>query len=65
MSLGIGQHGEIADFLNSELRSEIQRLGLDWVSKQMIVGVRSPRGGQWDTVRIRQLSLNGKERLNR
>jgi len=52
MSLGLGQHGEIADFLNSEFRAEIKRLKLDWVSKQMIVGVRSPRGGRWDTVRI-------------
>jgi len=65
MSLGIGQHGEIADFLNSEFRAEIQRLKLAWVSKQMIVGVRSPRGGRWDTVRIRQLSPNGKEPLSR
>lgn len=52
MSLGTGQHGEIADFLNSRFRAEIQRLGQPWVSKQMVVGVRSPRSGRWDTSRI-------------
>ncbi|UBF26203.1 Uma2 family endonuclease [Kovacikia minuta CCNUW1] len=52
MSLGTGQHGEIADFLNSGFRVEIQRSGRSWVSKQMVIGVRSPRSGRWDTCRI-------------
>ena len=52
MSLGIGQHGEIADFLNSEFRDEIKRMNQPWVSKQMVVGIRSPKGGRWDTCRI-------------
>lgn len=52
MSLGTGQHGEIADFLNSGFRAEIGRLGQPWVSKQMVIGVRSPRSGRWDTSRI-------------
>ena len=52
MTLGMGQHGEIADFLNSCFRTEIKRLGLEWVSKQMVVGIQSPRGDRWDTVRI-------------
>ena len=52
MSLGIGQHGEIADFLNNEFRDEIKRMNQPWVSKQMVVGIRSPRGGRWDTSRI-------------
>lgn len=44
MSLGTGQHGEITDFLNSEFRDRIQRLNLPWVSKEMFVGIRIPRG---------------------
>ncbi|CAH2574433.1 Uma2 family endonuclease [Planktothrix agardhii] len=52
MSLGTGKHGEIADFLNSVFRAEIQRNQQAWVSKQMIIGIQSPRGGRWDTVRI-------------
>ncbi|MCL1466687.1 Uma2 family endonuclease [Argonema galeatum] len=52
MSLGSGQHGGVAEFLNDNFRSEIQRLGLDWTSKQMLIGIRSPRGGRWDTSRI-------------
>jgi Uma2 family endonuclease len=52
MSLGVGQHGEIADFLNGEFRDEIKRMNQPWVSKQMVVGIRSPKGGRWDTCRI-------------
>jgi Uma2 family endonuclease len=52
MSLGTGQHGEIIDFLNTTFRDEIRRLNRDWVSKPVAIGVRSPRGGRWDTVRI-------------
>jgi Uma2 family endonuclease len=52
MSVGSGQHGAIAEFLNDAFRDEIRRLGLDWTSKQMVIGVRSPRGGRWDTSRI-------------
>ena len=52
MALGKGQHGEIADFINSSLRAELQRLERDWVSKQMVIGVQSPRGDSWNTVRV-------------
>lgn len=52
MTLGKGQHGEIADFINTCFRNEIKRLGQDWVSKQMVIGIQSPRGDRWDTVRI-------------
>ncbi len=52
MTLGMGQHGEIADFLNYCFRQEIKRLNHPWVSKQMIIGIQSPRGNRWDTVRI-------------
>jgi len=50
MSLGTGQHGGVAEFLNDNFRSEVQRLGLEWTSKQMLIGVRIPRGR--DTSRI-------------
>lgn len=52
MSLGMGQHGENADFINSEFRAEIKRLTQKLVSKQMVIGIQSPRGGRWDTVRV-------------
>jgi Uma2 family endonuclease len=52
MTLGMGQHGEIADFINSCFHNEIKRLGRAWVSKQMVIGIQSPRGERWDTVRI-------------
>ncbi|MEO1146751.1 MAG: Uma2 family endonuclease [Cyanobacteria bacterium J06638_22] len=52
MALGLGQHGEIADYINSHFRHEIQRLGHSWVSKQMVIGIQSPRGDRWDTVRV-------------
>lgn len=52
MSLGFGRHGEISDSLNSHFRDHIESKGLNWVSKQMVIGVQSPRGGRWETVRI-------------
>jgi len=52
MSLGTGKHGELADVLNFIFRQEIKNQNLNWVSKQMIIGVRSPRGGSLHTSRI-------------
>ncbi|WP_373525658.1 Uma2 family endonuclease [Nostoc sp.] len=52
MSLGSGQHGAITEFLNVCFRGEILRLKWDCTSKQMVIGVRSPRAGRWDTSRI-------------
>ncbi|BBD66301.1 hypothetical protein NIES4072_00190 [Nostoc commune NIES-4072] len=52
MSLGSGQHGAVTEFLNVSFRAEILRLKWDWTSKQMVIGVRSPRAGRWDTSRI-------------
>ncbi|MGI8501634.1 MAG: Uma2 family endonuclease, partial [Hassallia sp.] len=49
MSLRSGQHGGVAEFINVCFREEILRLKLDWTSKQMVIGVRSPRAGRWDT----------------
>ncbi|WP_449419306.1 Uma2 family endonuclease [Phormidium nigroviride] len=61
MALGTGKHGEVVDFLNTQFRNEIARMGRDWVSKQMAIGVQSPRGDRWDTVRIPDLVVIPKE----
>ncbi|HIK08671.1 MAG TPA: Uma2 family endonuclease [Oscillatoriaceae cyanobacterium M33_DOE_052] len=61
MALGTGRHGEIADFINTQLRGEISRVGREWVSKQMAIGVQSPRGDRWDTVRIPDVVVIAKE----
>lgn len=52
MGVGEGIHGAIAEFLNDVFRAEIKRLGRNWTSKQMVISVRSPRSGRWDTSRI-------------
>jgi Uma2 family endonuclease len=52
MSLGSGQHGAVTEFLNVSFRAEILRLKLDWAFKQMVIAVRSPHAGRWDTSRI-------------
>jgi Uma2 family endonuclease len=52
MSLGTGEHGDISEFLNDEFKAEIRRLGLDWVSKDMKIGIQSPRGTRWETARV-------------
>ncbi len=52
MSLGTGRHGAIAEFLNDQFKSAISIAGLPWTSKDMRIGIRSPRGGRWDTSRI-------------
>jgi Uncharacterized protein conserved in cyanobacteria len=61
MALGTGQHGELIDFLNTQFRTEIARIGRDWVSKQMAIGVQSPRGDRQDTVRIPDVMIIPKE----
>jgi Uma2 family endonuclease len=52
MSLGTGEHGDISEFLNDRFKAEIKRLGLMWVSKDMKIGIQSPRGTRWETARI-------------
>jgi Uma2 family endonuclease len=52
MSLGTGEHGDISEFLNAEFKAEIGRLGLKWVSKDMKIGIQSPRGTRWETARV-------------
>lgn len=55
MSLGTGQHGAIIKFLERLLETEIASQNRDWVVLPGLVGVRSPRGGKWDTCRIPDL----------
>ncbi len=57
MSLGTGRHGAIAEFLNDEFRDHIRSIQKPWTAKQMLVGVRSPRGTRWDTSRIPDVTV--------
>jgi Uma2 family endonuclease len=57
MSLGTGKHGGITEFLNDRFRDQIKQKVLPWTSKQMTVGVRSPRGRSWDTSRIPDVTV--------
>jgi Uma2 family endonuclease len=55
MSLGTGQHGAIIKSVERSLETEIASQKLDWVVLPGLVGIRSPRGGKWDTCRIPDL----------
>jgi Uma2 family endonuclease len=55
MSLGTGQHGAIIKLVERSLETEIASQNLDWVVLPGLVGIRSPRGGKWDTCRIPDL----------
>ncbi|MBD2120510.1 Uma2 family endonuclease [Trichocoleus sp. FACHB-262] len=57
MSLGTGRHGAISEFLNDQFRAAIKAAELPWTSKDMRIGVRSPRGGRWDTSRIPDVTV--------
>lgn len=57
MSLGTGKHGAIAEFLNDCFKAEIRQRNLPWTAKDMRIGVRSPRGGRWDTSRIPDVTV--------
>jgi Uma2 family endonuclease len=61
MSLGTGQHGAIVKFLEKTLELEIANLSYDWVVLPGLIGVRSPKGGRWDTCRIPDLSVISAE----
>lgn len=52
MSLGSGEHGEIADAICDQFKAENKRLGLKLAAKTMLIGVQSPLGIRWDTARI-------------
>lgn len=52
MSLGTGLHGAIAKFLERTFDDENIRTGTEWTAQKFAVGIRSPRGGRWDTSTI-------------
>jgi Uma2 family endonuclease len=64
MSLGTGEHGDISEFINDEFKAEIRRLGLDWVSKDMKIGIQSPRGTRWETARVPDVVVLPLEQWN-
>lgn len=55
--LGTGKHGAITEFLNDKFKDQAKRKGLPWTSKDMRIGIRSPRGGRWDTSRIPDITV--------
>lgn len=59
--IGSGLHREIICLLERLFNQEIERLGLSWVARQAAIGVRSPRGGRWDTSRIPDVVVIGAE----
>ncbi len=52
MSLGKGKHGRIMSYVEKCLRQAIVQEGEPWIAEKGIIGVQSPRGTRWDTVRI-------------
>jgi Uma2 family endonuclease len=64
MSLGTGEHGDISEFLHDEFKAEIRRLELDWVAKDMKIGIQSPRGTRWETSRVPDVVVLPLEQWN-
>jgi Uma2 family endonuclease len=64
MSLGTGEHGDISEFLNDLFKAQIERLGLNWVSKDMKIGIQSPRGTRWETARVPDVVVLPLEQWN-
>jgi Uma2 family endonuclease len=64
MSLGTGEHGNISEFLHDEFKAEIKRLELDWVAKDMKIGIQSPRGKRWETSRVPDVVVLPLEQWN-
>ncbi|MEM6517704.1 MAG: Uma2 family endonuclease [Cyanobacteria bacterium P01_C01_bin.70] len=57
MSLGTGRHGAIIKRLERILDDEIERLQQPWIALAGTVGLQSPRGEAWDTVRIPDVTV--------
>ena len=64
MSLGTGKHGAITKRLERFFDDEITRLELTWIAQRFSVGLRSPRGGRWDTSRIPDITVLPLEQWN-
>jgi len=52
MNQGTGKHGSVAEFIYEQFKGEAKRLKLGWTAKLMMLGVRSPQRGRWDTSRV-------------
>ena len=61
MALPSGRHGAIAKFLERRFDTENQRLQRNWITVRGEVGVQSPRGDRWDTVRIPDVIIISRE----
>lgn len=57
MGLGTGRHGAIIKRLERILDDEIARLQQPWVTVAGTVGLQSPRGEAWDTVRFPDVTV--------
>lgn len=57
MSLGTGKHGAIIRFLVRQFEDALARSGQPWVPLPALVGIRSPRGRNWDTCRIPDVTV--------
>ncbi|WP_404786301.1 Uma2 family endonuclease [Altericista sp. CCNU0014] len=57
MSLGTGKHGAIIRFITRQFEDALARSGKPWVPLPALVGVRSPRGRNWDTSRIPDVTV--------
>jgi Uma2 family endonuclease len=52
MALPTGRHVQIQKFLSRVFEAEIARQQLPWTTIQGGLGIQSPRGNRWDSVRI-------------
>jgi Uma2 family endonuclease len=57
MSLGKGEHGAIIMALRDALAEQVRLMGQGWTIIPSLVGIRSPRGTRWDTVRIPDITV--------
>lgn len=61
MSLGTVQHTKIIRLLDRELDTAIAQAGHSWVVLATLMGVQSPKGRQWETMRIPDLVVMAAE----
>ncbi|MDJ1178936.1 Uma2 family endonuclease [Roseofilum sp. BLCC_M91] len=61
MSLGTGKHGAIIRFLLLQFDRTLATSEQPLIALPGLVGVRSPRGGRWDTCRIPDITVLSQE----
>ncbi|MGB3402276.1 MAG: Uma2 family endonuclease [Microcoleaceae cyanobacterium] len=61
MSLGTGKHGAIIRFLLLQFENILPTPEQPWIPLPGLVGIRSPRGGRWDTSRIPDITILSQE----